>query len=72
MTSIGIGFASGIHAISVAAALSVVFVVVELALWKFDFSTEFERTFARLCLPASADLAELEALRSEPPPPGPR
>jgi len=65
--SIGIGFASGIHAISVAAVLSVVFVIVELALWKFDFSAEFERTFARLCLPSGADLAELYQLRSEPP-----
>ena len=55
--SIGIGFATGIHAISVATVLSVVFVVVELALWKFDFSAEFERTFARLCLPSDADLA---------------
>ena len=57
--SIGIGFATGIHAISVAAVLSIVFVIVELALWKFDFSAEFERTFARLCLPSGADLAEL-------------
>jgi hypothetical protein len=65
--SIGIGFATGIHAISVAAVLSIVFVVVELALWKFDFSAEFERTFARLCLPSGADLAELHQLRSEPP-----
>jgi hypothetical protein len=47
--SIGIGFATGIHAISVATVLSVVFVIVELALWKFDFSAEFERTFARPC-----------------------
>lgn len=61
--SIGIGFATGIHAISVAAVLSVVFVIVELALWKFDFSAEFERTFARLCLPSGADLAELEQQR---------
>jgi Domain of unknown function (DUF4956)/Dolichyl-phosphate-mannose-protein mannosyltransferase len=57
--SIGIGFASGIHAISVAAVLSIVFVIVELALWKFDFSAEFERTFARLCLPSGADLADV-------------
>jgi hypothetical protein len=64
--SIGIGFATGIHAISVAAVLSIVFVVVELALWKFDFSAEFERTFARLCLPSGADLADLHELRSEP------
>ena len=64
--SIGIGFATGIHAISVAAVLSVVFVVVELALWKFDFTAEFERTFARLCLPSGADLAELRQLRDAP------
>lgn len=57
--SIGIGFATGIHAISVAAVLSVVFVVVELGLWKFDFTAEFERTFARLCLPSGADMADV-------------
>jgi hypothetical protein len=67
--SIGIGFATGIHAISVAAVLSIVFVVVELALWKFDFSAEFERTFARLCLPSGADLADLPKLGAEPPKP---
>jgi hypothetical protein len=66
--SIGIGFATGIHAISVAAVLSVVFVVVELALWKFDFSAEFERTFARLCLPSGADLADVPGFRGEPEP----
>jgi hypothetical protein len=66
--SIGIGFATGIHAISVAAVLSVVFVVVELALWKFDFSAEFERTFARLCLPSGADLADLPIASSDPEP----
>jgi hypothetical protein len=55
--AIGIGFASGIHALSVAAVLSIVFVTVELGLWKFDFSADFERTFARLCLPSGADLA---------------
>ena len=55
--AIGIGFAAGIHALGVAAVLSMVFVVVELALWKFDFSADFERTFARLCLPSGADLA---------------
>src|SRR5918995_837988 len=57
--AIGIGFATGIHALSVAAVLSVCFVAIELALWKFNFSVEFERTFARLCLPAGADLEEL-------------
>jgi hypothetical protein len=63
--SIGIGFATGIHAISVATVLSMVFVVVELALWKFDFSAEFERTFARLCLPSGADLADLPQVGGE-------
>ena len=65
--SIGIGFATGIHAISVAGVLSVVFVVVELALWKFDFSAEFERTFARLCLPSGADMVDVPR-RGEPEP----
>ena len=64
--SIGIGFATGIHAISVAAVLSIVFVVVELGLWKFDFSAEFERTFARLCLPSGADMADVPGYRSGP------
>jgi Domain of unknown function (DUF4956) len=68
--SIGIGFATGIHAISVAGVLSVVFVVVELALWKFDFSAEFERTFARLCLPSGADMADVPGYRDGPAPPG--
>jgi hypothetical protein len=69
--SIGVGFATGIHAISVAAVLSIVFVVVELALWKFDFSAEFERTFARLCLPSGADLADVPSAREESPMPAP-
>jgi hypothetical protein len=68
--AIGIGFASGIHALSVAAVLSIMFVVVELALWKFDFSADFERTFARLCLPSGADLAGLPEVH-EPPRPEP-
>jgi Domain of unknown function (DUF4956) len=68
--AIGIGFASGIHAISVAAVLSVVFVVVELGLWKFDFSAEFERTFARLCLPSGADMADVPGYPGEPVPAG--
>jgi hypothetical protein len=65
--AIGIGFASGIHALSVAAVLSIVFVVVELALWKFDFSADFERTFARLCLPSGADLAWVPEPAAAPP-----
>ena len=74
--AIGIGFASGIHALSVAAVLSIVFVVVELALWKFNFSADFERTFARLCLPvrrrpgrsAGAERAAARPSRRRPPP----
>jgi len=57
--SIGIGFAAGIHAIGVAAVLSLFFVALELALWKFNFSAEFEHTFARLCMPSGADLAAI-------------
>lgn len=63
--SIGIGFATGIHALSVAAVLSIVFVIVELGLWKFNFSAEFEQTFARLCLPSGADLADVSAATGE-------
>jgi hypothetical protein len=63
--SIGIGFAAGIHAIGVAAVLSVFFVVLELALWKFNFSAEFEHTFARLCLPSGADLAAIAQATGE-------
>jgi small basic protein len=57
--AIGIGFAAGIHALAVAVALSVVFVVIELAMWRVNAGAEFERTFARLCLPAGADMAYL-------------
>jgi hypothetical protein len=64
--SIGIGFATGIHALAVATVLSLFFVTVELALWKFDLSAEFERTFARLCLPTGADLAAIATAIGEP------
>ena len=64
-SSIGIGFATGIHALSVAAVLSVCFVVIELGLWKFNFSVEFEETFARLCMPSGADLAEISQATGE-------
>jgi Domain of unknown function (DUF4956) len=69
--SIGIGFATGIHALSVAAVLSIVFVLVELALWKFNFNAEFEETFARLCLPSGADMAALSQATGEYPRPVP-
>jgi hypothetical protein len=75
-SSIGVGFATGIHALSVATVLSIAFVVIELALWKFNFSVEFEETFARLCLPSGADLADIshatgEHPRQLPAPPAP-
>ncbi len=55
--SIGIGFATGIHALGVAAVLSLFFVILELALWKLNFGGEFDDTFSRLCMPSGADLA---------------
>ena len=55
--SIGIGFATGIHALSVAASLSLFFVVLELVLWKLNLGTEFDDTFTRLCMPSGTDLA---------------
>jgi hypothetical protein len=64
--SIGMGFATGIHALGVAAVLSVFFVVLELALWKFNFGAEFEHTFARLCMPSGADLAAISSATGEP------
>jgi hypothetical protein len=64
--SIGIGFATGIHALAVAMVLSVFFVAVELGLWKFNFSAEFEHTFARLCLPSGADLEMISGAIGEP------
>jgi hypothetical protein len=67
--SIGIGFASGIHAIGVATVLSLLFVLLELALWKFNFSAEFEHTFARLCMPSGADLAAISSATGELPSP---
>jgi hypothetical protein len=70
-SSIGIGFATGIHALSVAAVLSVCFVAIELALWKFNFSVEFEETFARLCMPSGADLTDVSQATGEFPRPLP-
>jgi hypothetical protein len=69
--SIGIGFATGIHALSVATVLSIFFVIVELALWKFNFNTEFEDTFMRLCLPSGSDLEDVRGATGEFPIPRP-
>lgn len=64
-SAIGVGFATGIHALSVAAVLSIAFVTIELALWKFNFSVEFEETFARLCMPTGADMADISEATGE-------
>ena len=67
--SIGIGFAAGIHALSVAMVLSVAFVLLELGLWRVNATAEFERMFARFCAPSSADRADIAAAtRAEPAP----
>ncbi|MGH7499080.1 MAG: DUF4956 domain-containing protein [Gemmatimonadales bacterium] len=55
--SIGVGFATGIHALGVATVLSLFFVILELTLWKLNLGTEFDDTFSRLCMPSGADLA---------------
>jgi Domain of unknown function (DUF4956) len=65
--SIGLGFATGIHAIAVAMTLSVLFVVLELTLWRLDLGAEFEQTFTRLCLPSGGDLAAMAHSSFEPP-----
>lgn len=52
--AIGIGFATGIHAITIGAVLSLFFVVVELALWKFNLGAGFDDAFNRLCMPSGA------------------
>ena len=66
--SIGIGFAAGIHALSVAMVLSVTFVLLELGLWRVNATAEFERMFARFCEPSGADRADIAAAaRAEPP-----
>jgi uncharacterized protein DUF4956 len=63
--SIGIGFATGVDALGVATVLSLSFVLLELALWKFNFGAEFEHTFARLCMPSGADLAAISSATGE-------
>ena len=55
--SIGIGFATGIHAIAVGAMLSLFFVALELALWKLNLGAGFDDAFNRLCMPSGTDLA---------------
>lgn len=47
--SLGIGFSTGVHQPAIAFALSLLFCLVELALWKFDIGAEHEETLCRLC-----------------------
>jgi Domain of unknown function (DUF4956) len=48
--SLGIGFATGVHQPAIALALSLLFCVVELALWKFDIGgADHEETLCRFC-----------------------
>jgi hypothetical protein len=61
--AVGIGFASGVGALAIAAFLSTFFTVLELLLWKLDLTADHEHTFGLLCLPASATLP---VPRSEP------
>jgi hypothetical protein len=55
--SIGLGFATGVHALAVGTALSLFFVVLELALWKLNLGAGFDDAFNRICMPSGADLA---------------
>src|SRR4051812_40263174 len=50
--AVGIGFATGVGALAIAAFLSIFFCVLELLLWKLDLSADHEHTFGLLCLPA--------------------
>lgn len=48
--AVGIGFAAGVHALPIAALLSVAFSSLELLLWKVDLTADHERTFGLLCM----------------------
>src|SRR5438270_731205 len=52
--AVGIGFASGVGALAIAAFLSVFFCAMELLLWKLDLAADHEHTFGLLCTPAGA------------------
>src|SRR5262249_12184028 len=47
--SLGIGFSAGVHQPAIAFALSLLFSVVELALWKLDIGAEHHETLSKLC-----------------------
>jgi hypothetical protein len=50
--AVGVGFASGVGQLAIAAFLSLFFCVLELLLWKLDLTADHERTFGMLCMPA--------------------
>ena len=50
---VGIGFASGVGALAIAAFLSTFFCALELLLWKLDLAGDHEHTFGLFCMPVS-------------------
>src|SRR5207244_12966193 len=58
--AVGIGFASGVGALAIAAFLSIFFCVMELLLWKLDLAADHEHTFGLLCTPAGAPAARTD------------
>jgi Domain of unknown function (DUF4956) len=69
LAAVGIGFASGVGSLPIAALLSIVFCTLELLLWKMDLTADHEHTFGLLCLPAS-DFARRSGSQGEPAPAG--
>ncbi len=59
--AVGIGFASGVGALAIAAFLSIFFCVMELLLWKLDLAADHEHTFGLLCTPAGAPAQRIDA-----------
>jgi hypothetical protein len=47
--ALGIGFSTGVHQPEIAFALSLLFSIVELALWKFDIGAGHDETLCKLC-----------------------
>ena len=60
--AIGIGFASGVGVLVIAAFLSIFFCVLELLLWKLDLTADHEHTFGLLCMPAGTSSARAETI----------
>jgi hypothetical protein len=58
--AVGIGFASGVGALAIAAFLSIFFCVMELLLWKLDLAADHEHTFGLLCTPVGAPAQRID------------